>query len=85
MNGDARFLAVGTVLAQERTRERWSPPLLAAALGGGEESFRVKNKILDGFIAAWMDRSPRSSLSRRTRKALPPDYSVDGRSLVVKR
>jgi hypothetical protein len=79
VNGDARFLAVGTVLAQENDS---AVPALLAALSE-EESLRVKNRILDGFIArGW---AVPAELVGATRKALPPEYSVDGRRLVVKR
>jgi hypothetical protein len=79
VNGDARFLAVGTVLAQE---DEGSVPALVAALHE-EESLRVKNRILDGFVArGW--RVPEELLAK-TRKALPPEYNVDGDGLVVKR
>jgi len=79
VNGDARFLAVGTVLAQED--EAAIPGLLAAL--EQEESLRVKNRILDGFVArGWV--VPEELLAR-TRKALPPEYNVDARGLVIKR
>ena len=79
VNGDARFLAVGTVLAQDD--ESATPGLLSAL--EQEESLRVKNRILDGFIGhAW---TVPEELLAKTRKALPPEYSVDARRLVVKR
>ncbi len=79
VNGDARFLAVGTVVAQDN--ESAVPALLNAL--EQEESLRVKNRILDGFVArGWS--VPEEQLVK-TRKALPPEYSVDARRLVVKR
>jgi hypothetical protein len=43
----------------------------------------VKNRILDGFIArSWL--VPEDRL-QKARKALPPEYSVDGRGAVVRR
>ncbi len=78
VNGDARYSAVGTVLAQEN--EAAIPALLNAL--HEEESLRVKNRILDGFIArGW--RVPEDLLAK-TRTALPPEYDVDARGLVVK-
>ncbi len=79
VNGDARFHAVATVLAQG---EEASVPSLLAALEE-EESIRVKNRILDGFIArGW---AVPEELLGRTRKALPPDYNIDARGHVIKR
>ena len=79
VNGDARFLAAGTVLAQESES---SVPALLGALEQ-EESLRVKNRILDGFIArGW---AVPEDLRGSTRKALPPEYNIDARGVVVKR
>ena len=79
VNGDARFLAVATVLAQD---DDAAVPALLAALEI-EESLRVKNRVLDGFASrGWA--VPEELLSQ-TRKALPPEYSVDARRLVTKR
>lgn len=79
VNGDARFLAVGTVLAQEN--DSAIPGLLNAL--EQEESLRVKNRILDGFVArGWVVPE---DLVGKTRKALPPDYNIDARGLVIRR
>ncbi len=79
VNGDARFLAVGAVLSQENDS---AIPALLNALDA-EESLRVKNRILDGFVArGWV--VPDDDVTK-TRKALPPEYSVDARRMVVKR
>jgi hypothetical protein len=79
VNGDARFLAVGTVLAQDNDS---AIPALLSALEQ-EESLRVKNRILDGFVSrGWTVPDEQRAKSR---KALPPDYSVDAGGLVVKR
>jgi HEAT repeat protein len=79
VNGDARFLAVGAVLAQEN--ESAIPALLAQL--EQEESLRVKNRVLDGFAnRGWV--VPEDSVAK-TRKVLPPDYSIDAQGVVVKR
>jgi len=79
VNGDARFLAVGTVLAQDN--ESAIPALLKVI--EEEESLRIKNRILDGFVArSW---SVPEDLVARTRKGLSPDFNIDARGLVVKR
>jgi HEAT repeat protein len=79
VNGDARFLAAATVLAQENAT---AVPALLRALEQ-EESLRVKNRILDGFVLrSW---PVPDELVAQTRKALPPEYSVDARGLVLKR
>jgi hypothetical protein len=79
VNGEARFCAVSAVLAQE---DASAIPALLEALEN-EESLRVKNRILDGFIArSWL--VPEDRL-QKARKALPPEYSVDGRGAVVRR
>jgi len=79
VNGDARFLAVGAVLAQGS--ESAIPALLGAL--AQEESLRVKNRILDGFATrAWLVPE---ELRDATRKALPPEYSIDGRGAVTRR
>ena len=79
VNGDARYLAVGTVLSQDN--ESAIPALLRAL--EQEESLRVKNRILDGFASrGWI--VPEEAVGQ-TRKALPPEYSVDASGRVVKR
>jgi hypothetical protein len=79
VNEEARFQAVATIVAQGK--EAAVPALLRAL--EAEESIRVKNKILDGFIArGWAvpeDQLPAS------RKALPPDYNIDAQRLVKRR
>ncbi len=79
VNGDARFLAVATVLAQD---DATAIPGLLSALEQ-EESLRVKNRILDGFVVrGW---GVPEELMAAARKALPPDYSIDARGQVTKR
>ncbi len=55
--------------------------MLAALLE--EESVRVKGKIADGFIALGWEVPDESRDA--VRKALPPQYSVDGAGLMSKR
>jgi hypothetical protein len=79
VNGDARFQAVATVVAQGD--DHAIAPLLRAL--EQEESIRVKNKILDGFILrGWS--VPEDQLPA-TRKALPYDYNIDASGTVKRR
>jgi hypothetical protein len=72
VNEEARFHAVGAVLAQED--EACMGPLLDAL--ASEESFRVKNKIADGVLArVWAVPEDRRD---GVRKILPAGYTVDG-------
>ena len=75
----ARYLAVAATLAQKEPEA--IAPVLAALLE--EESVRVKGKIADGFIALGWE-VPHESRDH-VRKALPPQYSVDGAGLLTKR
>jgi HEAT repeat protein len=48
-----------------------------------EESFRVKNKIAEGFLArGWVVPE---DLREQTRKALPPGFTIDGEGKMKKR
>jgi hypothetical protein len=76
---DTRFLAVGAVLAQD------DPNIVGALLDvlAAEESFRVKNKILDGIRAhGWAIPEERRAAIR---KALPAGYTIDGEGRLHKR
>jgi HEAT repeat protein len=76
---EARFLAVGAVLAQDDSTI--TDPLLDALVQ--EESFRVKNKIVDGILAkGW--RMPHERLVT-VRKVLPSGYTVDAEGKLHKR
>jgi hypothetical protein len=76
---EARFRAVGAVLAQD---DATSVGALLDVLVQ-EESFRVKNKIVDGILArGW--RVPEERLAT-VRKALPPGYTVDAEGKLHKR
>ncbi|WP_394827177.1 hypothetical protein [Pendulispora albinea] len=79
VNETARFHAVATTFAQGD--DAATPALIALLVD--EESFRIKNKIADGFVSAgWtIPDDQRDS----TRKALPPGYSIDGSGKVRKR
>jgi hypothetical protein len=79
VNEEARFHAVGAVLAQED--EAYLAPLLEAL--SEEESFRVKNKIVDGILArGWSVPEERRE---SVRKVLPAGYTVDGNGKLRKR
>jgi hypothetical protein len=76
---EARFRAVGAVLAQDDATVAGA---LLDALAV-EESFRVKNKIVDGLLArGW--RVPNERLAS-IRKVLPPGYTVDAEGKLNKR
>ncbi len=79
VNEPARFHAVATTLAQEDPAA--AGPLVDALLE--EESFRVKNKILDGlFTRGWVvPEGQREAL----RKLLPPGYSLDAEGRLKRR
>ena len=79
VNETARFHAVATTFAQDDPES--IGPLLAALLE--EESFRVKNKIADGFILrSWIvPEEERDAV----RKALPAGYTIDGEGKITKR
>lgn len=70
-NETARFHAVGAVLAQAEAVEHREA--LTSALCR-EDSVRVKQRILDGFIAAGWGVGDRP---HEVRAALPPGYSLD--------
>jgi hypothetical protein len=79
VNEEARFLAVGAVLAQDD--EAAMGPLLDALVG--EESFRVKNKIVDGLLArSWTVPDERRDA---VRKALPAGYTINAQGTLRKR
>lgn len=70
-NETVRFQAVGAILAQPE-RAKHAEALLTTLCR--EESVRVKNRILDGFIAeGWPVGARRDEI----RKALPPGYVID--------
>jgi hypothetical protein len=76
---EARFRAVGAVLAQDDSS------IVGALLDAlaREESFRVKNKIVDGILAhGW--RVPEERLAA-SRKALPAGYTLDAEGKLNKR
>jgi hypothetical protein len=76
---DTRFLAVGAVLAQDDSA------IVGALLDAleVEESFRVKNKILDGIRGrGWTVPEERRA---PIRKVLPPGYTVDAEGALHKR
>ncbi len=79
VNEEARFLAVGAVLAQGDPAA--IVPVLDALLV--EESFRVKNKIVDGVLArAWAVPEDRRDA---VRKALPAGYTANAEGTLNKR
>jgi hypothetical protein len=76
---DTRFLAVGAVLAQD------DPATMGALLDllEGEESLRVKNKIVDGILArGWPVPEERRG---PIRKVLPPGSTIDAEGKLRKR
>jgi hypothetical protein len=76
---EARFLAVGAVLAQD------DPSTEGALLDAleAEESFRVKNKIVDGILARqWPVPEERQA---QIRKVLPPGCTIDGEGKLHRR
>jgi HEAT repeat protein len=78
-NETARFHAVATTFAQ---KDEAAIPALLKVLAD-EESFRVKNKLCDGFIAqGW---AVPEDLRDATRKALPSGYTIDGEGRFKKR
>ncbi|WP_394842430.1 HEAT repeat domain-containing protein [Pendulispora brunnea] len=79
VNETARFHAVATTFAQGD--EAATPSLVSLFVD--EESFRIKNKLADGFAATgWpIPDDQRDSM----RKALPPGYSIDAAGKVRKR
>lgn len=79
VNEQARLNAVAATLAQRDADA--VKPLLSTLVD--EESVRVRVKIADGFAAlGWeVPEEERDAV----RKALPPDYSIDGAGVVKKR
>jgi len=74
-----RFNAVGATLAQAEAAEHQSALVDCAC---AEESVRVRNRILDGFVAQkWRVDARRDELSKR----LPAGYSLDASGAVQKR
>lgn len=79
VNETARFHAAATLFTQ--ADEASVVPLIRAMVD--EESFRVKNKIADGFAnLGWVIPDDEREVLR---KALPPGYSIDGEGKVRKR
>jgi hypothetical protein len=79
VNETIRFHAAATALAQED--EAALLPLIHAL--DGEESFRVKNKIVDGLATrGWIIPEDEREA---TRKNLPPGASIDGEGRLLKR
>lgn len=79
VNEPARFHAVVTILTQKD--ESVVPALIETLIQ--EESLRIKNKILDGISAAGFTIP--EDLRDEARKALPPDYGIDGDGRITKR
>jgi hypothetical protein len=78
VNETARFQAVSTLFASKSDVGR--DALLGAYLK--EESMRIKNAILDGFVeAGWPATGHRSELE----KALPKGYTLDRSGVIKKR
>jgi hypothetical protein len=75
-NETVRFHAVGAVFAQQNAVEQ-----RAALLGClcGEESVRVRNRILDGFVNQGWDVADRLD---QARAHLTPGYAVDARGVL---
>ncbi len=79
MNETARFHAAATLLAQE---DEESTVALIRALDG-EESFRVKNKVIDGLASrGWVIPEEEREAAR---KNLPQGASIDGEGKLTKR
>lgn len=79
VNETARFHAVNATFAQDDAES--ISPLLAALLE--EESFRVKNKIVDGFmVRGWVVPD---EVRNDVRKVLPAGYTIDGDGKITKR
>jgi hypothetical protein len=79
VNETARFHAVATLFVQGN--DACATPMLRAL--ADEESFRVKNKIADGFVSSgWLVAEEDRDAAR---KALPPGYTIDGDGRVHKR
>jgi HEAT repeat protein len=79
VNETARFHAAATLFHQED--EASVAPLLRIL--PDEESFRVKNKIAEGFLSrGWVVPEDLRDL---TRKALPPGFTIDGDGKLKKR
>jgi HEAT repeat protein len=78
-NETARFSAAATTFAQ---KDPAAVPALLKLLSD-EESFRIKNKVCDGFIAqGWVVPEDQRDA---TRKALPSGYTIDGEGKLKKR
>jgi HEAT repeat protein len=79
VNEPARFHAVSALLAQEDPK---AAPALAGLLGD-EESVRIRTKIAEGLEQrGWIVPEGQRDAAR---KALPPNFGVDAKGLVVKR
>jgi hypothetical protein len=79
VNETARFHAAAAIFHQE---DEGAAPALLKILPD-EESFRVKNKIAEGFLArGWVVPE---DLREPTRKELPPGFTIDGDGKLKKR
>ena len=79
VNETVRFHAAAATLAQEDATA--VVPLIQAL--DGEESFRVKNKIVDGLASrGWIVPEDERAAAR---KNLPPGATIDGEGRVLKR
>jgi hypothetical protein len=79
VNEEARFHAVSATLAQQ------DPEAAGALLRclEQEESFRIKNKIVDGLLLnGWVVPE---DVREKTRKVLPPGYTIDAEGKLRKR
>ncbi|MBL8612582.1 MAG: HEAT repeat domain-containing protein, partial [Myxococcales bacterium] len=79
VNDEARYFAASTVLVQNDPE---SIPALVK-LYADEESIRIKNKVADGMASrGWVVPE---DMRDEMRRALTPEYSVDGEGRVKKR
>lgn len=81
MNEPVRFHAVGALVAQGETREEDVRPILVEALLG-EESTRVRARILDGFIERGWSLGSRAADAK---DKLPAGYSLGAKGAIKRR